>query len=330
MSRSKSAFTLIELLVVIAIIAILAAILFPVFAQAREKARQITCASNGKQIVLGVLQYSQDYDEDLPQSVITANATGTRSGWQFAIEPYVKIGVPDKSATAVANKGGLQVYVCPDFQTTLIGGDTSADPINSYAANRFLFPGSALIYSSSQTSYLNDYVLNGKSQAYVATPVSVASIDNPANQVAFAEAEGVRYFTDGNDTETHDGVSDASLQGYDLGSGASSSVLGDIWAANGAYCLGRQRHSGGGNYIFADGHVKWVKAPGASYLNAASGSGTSCAANSASYTNNTSDPCVDLTPIKATSGVVFSLADNSNNGSPNNGVIGYFIEGTGK
>ena len=64
--KSKQAFTLIELLVVIAIIAILAAILFPVFAQAREKARQATCLSNLKQLGLGLLQYVQDSDETFP------------------------------------------------------------------------------------------------------------------------------------------------------------------------------------------------------------------------------------------------------------------------
>jgi len=64
--NSKKGFTLIELLVVIAIIAILAAILFPVFAQAREKARAISCTSNLKQIGLGLLQYTQDNDEQFP------------------------------------------------------------------------------------------------------------------------------------------------------------------------------------------------------------------------------------------------------------------------
>ncbi len=64
--KKKQGFTLIELLVVIAIIAILAAILFPVFAQAREKARQTTCASNEKQMGLAILQYQQDYDEMFP------------------------------------------------------------------------------------------------------------------------------------------------------------------------------------------------------------------------------------------------------------------------
>jgi len=64
--QRRIGFTLIELLVVIAIIAILAAILFPVFARAREKARQTNCLSNVKQIMLGVLQYAQDYDERMP------------------------------------------------------------------------------------------------------------------------------------------------------------------------------------------------------------------------------------------------------------------------
>ena len=66
--RSRAGFTLIELLVVIAIIAILAAILFPVFAQARDKARQSSCLSNEKQMALGILAYTQDYDEIFPLS----------------------------------------------------------------------------------------------------------------------------------------------------------------------------------------------------------------------------------------------------------------------
>jgi prepilin-type N-terminal cleavage/methylation domain-containing protein/prepilin-type processing-associated H-X9-DG protein len=101
----RRGFTLIELLVVIAIIAILAAILFPVFARAREKARQTSCLSNIKQLGLGALMYAQDYDEFLPR---------TRGGgppyigpyWQQVIEPYVK---------------NRQIFTCPSAKTTAIG-----------------------------------------------------------------------------------------------------------------------------------------------------------------------------------------------------------------
>lgn len=85
-ARQRSGFTLIELLVVIAIIAILAAILFPVFARARENARKANCASNLKQLGLAVLQYAQDYDEMLPQGYTTPPARD----WTSDINPYLK------------------------------------------------------------------------------------------------------------------------------------------------------------------------------------------------------------------------------------------------
>jgi prepilin-type N-terminal cleavage/methylation domain-containing protein/prepilin-type processing-associated H-X9-DG protein len=98
--RRRSAFTLIELLVVIAIIAILAAILFPVFAQARSKARQISGLSNVKQLALGILMYSQDYDEAWPRTGYGGEnfaQCGTQNqygglDWQNVIMPYVKNG----------------------------------------------------------------------------------------------------------------------------------------------------------------------------------------------------------------------------------------------
>jgi len=94
---SRKGFTLIELLVVIAIIAILAAILFPVFARAREKARQTSCLSNIKQLSLGALQYAQDYDEMiLPAN--TRPVTGGTLIWSGIIMPYV---------------GNEQVFACP-------------------------------------------------------------------------------------------------------------------------------------------------------------------------------------------------------------------------
>ena len=90
----RKGFTLIELLVVIAIIAILAAILFPVFAKAREKARTSSCQSNLKQIGLAITQYVQDYDETLPQRYMGAEAYS----WRVCVSPYLK---------------STQVFACP-------------------------------------------------------------------------------------------------------------------------------------------------------------------------------------------------------------------------
>jgi prepilin-type N-terminal cleavage/methylation domain-containing protein/prepilin-type processing-associated H-X9-DG protein len=95
--RQRTGFTLIELLVVIAIIAILAAILFPVFARAREKARQTSCLSNVKQISLGIVMYTQDYDNVFPVSRNPQNPSSV-DYWYEMIMPYVK---------------NEQVFVCP-------------------------------------------------------------------------------------------------------------------------------------------------------------------------------------------------------------------------
>src|SRR5450432_3185412 len=87
--QRRQAFTLIELLVVIAIIAILAAILFPVFAQAREKARQTSCLSNNKQYALATLMYVQDYDETMPYSAYLGPGNCVATFYQV-VNPYVK------------------------------------------------------------------------------------------------------------------------------------------------------------------------------------------------------------------------------------------------
>src|SRR5689334_15603253 len=94
--KVKRAFTLIELLVVIAIIAILAAILFPVFAQARDKARSASCLSNMKQVGIAVMMYAQDYDEIYPKvlmdyyCVYWPTSTDSYCPWQGLIQPYLK------------------------------------------------------------------------------------------------------------------------------------------------------------------------------------------------------------------------------------------------
>src|SRR5580658_1067810 len=106
-------FTLIELLVVIAVIAILAAMLFPVFAQAREKARSATCESNLKQLTLGVLMYAQDWNERLPASnyymIIndgsgSGNGTSTNGSWYWLVDPYVRAGITEAGSAQGYNK----------------------------------------------------------------------------------------------------------------------------------------------------------------------------------------------------------------------------------
>jgi prepilin-type N-terminal cleavage/methylation domain-containing protein/prepilin-type processing-associated H-X9-DG protein len=124
---ARRGFTLIELLVVIAIIAILAAILFPVFAQARDKARASACLSNVKQLGLAVQMYAQDYDDTLPIHLGDVNnflADKAVANWAKCLSPYVK---------------NTQIYSCPS--SVLPPGSTpknSPPPYNSYQGNAVL------------------------------------------------------------------------------------------------------------------------------------------------------------------------------------------------
>ncbi|MFH1631675.1 MAG: prepilin-type N-terminal cleavage/methylation domain-containing protein [bacterium] len=142
----RKGFTLIELLVVIAIIAILAAILFPVFAKAREKARQTSCLSNVKQVTLGFLQYAQDYDEMFPQAgaaagdvAIWPNGASGANYWQCRIYPYLK---------------NSQVMNCPSATFSWNGAPSSATPIGMNAS---LCPCAlGTIQNVSQTALVGD------------------------------------------------------------------------------------------------------------------------------------------------------------------------------
>jgi len=117
----RKGFTLIELLVVIAIIAILAAILFPVFARAREKARQSSCLSNVKQLTLGMLQYTQDYDETLPKYRLGTVNPWCGIMWYDQIQPYLKnsqiLTCPSTNANA-----GTPTYGCNASHALLCNG----------------------------------------------------------------------------------------------------------------------------------------------------------------------------------------------------------------
>lgn len=118
-SPKRGGFTLIELLVVIAIIAILAAILFPVFAKAREKARQITCISNQKQLGLGMTMYAEDYDEQYVPYFSGYNpANNTYSGnqqyWPTIVSPYVQKANGSLAGGQASLKDLSGIFVCPD------------------------------------------------------------------------------------------------------------------------------------------------------------------------------------------------------------------------
>jgi prepilin-type N-terminal cleavage/methylation domain-containing protein/prepilin-type processing-associated H-X9-DG protein len=124
----RKGFTLIELLVVIAIIAILASILFPVFARAREKARQTSCLANVKQLVLGANMYAQDYDESVPYATLDTNGSAAQDAgdmtWRSMLIPYVK---------------NVQIYLCPSKKNpggTVYNGDVADyDQYAGYAMN---------------------------------------------------------------------------------------------------------------------------------------------------------------------------------------------------
>lgn len=118
----RAGFTLIELLVVIAIIAILAAILFPVFAQAREAARKTSCLNNLRQMGVATLAYAQDFDERYPMAFYGTSSSATNLSWPQIIQPYIK------------NTG---VFVCPSFRESTGGAPGAGVPV-TYGYNYYI------------------------------------------------------------------------------------------------------------------------------------------------------------------------------------------------
>jgi prepilin-type N-terminal cleavage/methylation domain-containing protein/prepilin-type processing-associated H-X9-DG protein len=242
-SAHRSAFTLIELLVVIAIIAILAAILFPVFAQAREKARSATCISNQKQIANALMMYVQDYDEVYPQAEYgDGGAFGPQQQWYEMVWPYIKIGDRYTDAAGISYSwGNGGVYRCP----------THADPNQGqvYGLHMDLFP--------------RNY--GGGTWA----THSMAAVDAPAEKIFMVEKGrngqtwSVPYYgTYEWDWTAWVGLDRATGQVQRDGSEIAVSREGDDfrndnanwWAQCGM--LPRYRHSSTTNVLFGDGHAK--------------------------------------------------------------------------
>lgn len=183
-STRRPGFTLIELLVVIAIIAILAAILFPVFARARENARRASCQSNLKQIALGIMQYTQDYDEYLPKEAPRGDAmleTGfpaALSGgqyihmWMHSIHPYVK---------------SAQVFNCPSANYSYVNNYTGAYLARtSYGYNHYLSGLSSATVGVNLAAIPNvsTTVMVVDTSYYVAGPENTCQISTPAQDKA--------------------------------------------------------------------------------------------------------------------------------------------------
>lgn len=273
-TKAAHAFTLIELLVVIAIIAILAAILFPVFAQAREKARQAMCQSNLKQLGYAFQMYAQDYDSCLPAPItnlgvpagsgvvpptwITGDPTNTTSYVDTGgIFPYVK---------QRGNAGTQNVYSCPDAEQAPPGlkPDYSRAPGQNYVMNQYLQPGWGGIFRptpgiGSQIKAADVKAADGKSSTY--EPFNADLADSTSDCILLFEAAQEKT-NDNYDTSVNR-YGTPFFQGF---SGPCKSYVSDKYGN--VPCLQpADYHNGVSDFLFLDGHVKamppaqtWTKA----------------------------------------------------------------------
>ena len=281
----RNGFTLIELLVVIAIIAILAAILFPVFAQARAKARQAACLSNLKQLGIAVMQYTQDYDETIvPAQLVYAvpPATNPTVSWPTLVYPYVKSagvffcpsadeGLFRPDTTKLAPSARLYTGVTDPKQGSPVGttnaGDGSAMALSlvprlSYGRNVLPIasagspPWNAVTggrRTNQGQTYSAAFLARPKSGfvgATTGTQITDADVAEPASTIHFMDAmtgaaPGATEFAD----PRNNGNSIRGIQ-QDI----RTDMYNDATASKVAY-----RHNDGYVVLFGDGHAGWKK-----------------------------------------------------------------------
>jgi prepilin-type N-terminal cleavage/methylation domain-containing protein/prepilin-type processing-associated H-X9-DG protein len=222
--RNRSAFTLIELLVVIAIIAILAAILFPVFAQAREKARQTSCLANVKSITLAMNMYAQDADETYPPGRYYGFADGSAWTWDHYIGPYAQ-----KSGAVTYGQGNNPYLECPsdirDRSTVTSGKRSYAIPMSAFVPSDEAWMPE--VYPTATSGFTEGRALS----EFVVPASTILILEAPtaANRI-------------GNNTDFRQASPDGQTGG-----------------APGTANHRPASHSTGWNYGFADGHAKWFK-----------------------------------------------------------------------